>query len=176
MKKNLLFLMMLFICGTALGQRVKKDTSKNGQRIVNMSGYTFDIKMRSHKVSLTYYEFDNQASYSIDVYTYVNTSDNSEMSLKLFNGEELILESLKSKKGAVYMLSNFGPLPLVYGMANYTCSFEVTEEQLTKIFTYGIQEMCICSNNKSRSRTWKKDKVGQFLKKSYDKLELRLKK
>lgn len=175
MRQLLIIFFAALIFDAAMAQRVMSDRNRNGVRVVEMSGKTFDINMRSHKVSLIGIVEDGEKRYEIDVMTYVDIPDNSKMQLKLFDGDTITLEFAKMKEGYTMVVSPGGMIP-VMPFANITAVYPVTPEQLAKISAAGIRRMEIEASYNSRGRSWKKDKLGVFLGKSLDKLEERLKK
>lgn len=167
----ILFFILFFV--TAKGQRMWYDRTKDGVRIVETYGKTFDINMRSHKVSLSAYVHERDTSYTLNVLTYSDIPDTSKLVFTLFDGETISLNSIDKKDGYTVMICYNGILPYM-PFANTMAVYSVTPEQLAKLSSYGIQRMDIDAESYSRGRKWKKDKLGVFLKKAFDKLKTKL--
>lgn len=176
MKRILVLIMLVLSVKVGLAQRVLYDRTKDGVRTVAMTGKTFDIHMRSHKMSLTGVVYNDETVYTIDVYTYVEISENSQLIFTLFDGEEIALNAVNKSDGYMIMIPPLESMLPVIPFPNNTGRYEISNEQLNRIFASGIQGMKISSGSDSRHRTWKKDKLGIFLKNSFDKLQLRLEK
>lgn len=174
MKRLFVFIILMLSLEAGKAQRVLSDRIKDEVRAIELSGKTFDIHMRSHKVSLTGCVQNGHTYYMIKVYTYVDIPENSQLIFTSFNHEEVVLSAVNKSNGYVVMIPSFGSMMPVIPFSNYTASYLITIEQLNKIFASGINAMKISAGINSRERTWKKDKLGIFLKKSYDKLQMRL--
>lgn len=164
-------MMSLMFCGSVMAQHVQDDRTEQGVRMVCMSGRTFDINLRSHNVSLTGYVNVPEADvyYTIDIHCYLKIPEKSQLVFHLFNGEEIILDAVAKSNGCTLFLTNFSKLLLPIPFMDHTMKYDISREQLDSIFASGIRKMTISAGENTRGHTWKKDKLGAYLKRSFDK-------
>lgn len=165
-------MMSLLFCGSVMAQHVQDDRTEQGVRRVSMSGRDIDINLRSHVVSFTGYLNVPEADvyYSIDVYTHWEISEESRLVFLLFNGEEITLDPVFKDEGdVVWPLRGIGKSFFLIPIPAYLMKYEITKEQLDSIFASGIRKMTISAGENTRGHTWKKDKLGAYMKRSFDK-------
>lgn len=112
--------------------------------------------------------------YTVEVNAYLNNKDSRKLTFTLFDDEEIPLHMAQKEDSRN---NYFGPnlMGLLFDVTIIR-QFIITKEQLDKIFTKGILGIELSDGTDTHWHSWKKDKLGSFLKKSYDLLQERFKK
>lgn len=140
-----------------------------------ISGHPFNLSGQHCEVSLSAFASNNcDTIYTIDVNAYLNNTDSCKLTFTLFDDEEIALYmDLKAEGYNNY----FGPtlMGLLFD-PTIIRRFIITKEQLDKLFDEGILGIELSDGIDIHWHSWKKDKLGTFLKKSYDLIQERFKK
>ncbi len=176
MRRLLLLFLALAFFGTAMAQRIRSDRTKEGIRSIQASEHNFFLSKQQCYVSLSSFVngCQHDTIYTIDVNAYLNNTDSCKLTFTLFDEEEISL--IMASKSDDYNMIHAQPLmDLLFG-ATIIRRFIITKEQMDKIFSKGVLGIELTDGIENHWHSWKKDKLGVFLKRSYDKIQERFKK
>lgn len=175
MKKfiNILFLYVMLISSTpCFAQRVEYDFYKDGLRYISTATTAVLTPSNSHfpiSVSLNYYGNENVKQYYLRLYGRYELTKDTKLSLIFKDGTEMQLEAYASN---IYR----DRLGLTKMKTIYDALYIISNEQLSHILNSTIVEIKIKTDNDWHCKTFKRNKIGEWLKLNYREINKRLNK
>ena len=175
MKKyiNILFLLVVLLSSTpCFAQRVEYDFYKDGLRFINTASTVVLTPSNSHfpiSISLDYYGNENVKQYYLRLYGRYELTKNTKLALILADGSEMQLEAYASN---IY----HDRLGLIKMKTIYDALYIISNEQLSHILNNTIVEIKIKTDDDWHSKTFKHNKIGEWLKLNYREISKRLNK
>lgn len=175
MKKfiNVLFLLVVLLSSTpCYAQRVEYDFYKDGLRYINTASTAVLTPNNSHfpiSISLDYYGNENVKQYYLRLYGRYELTKDTKLAITLANGNEMQLEAYASN---IY----HDRLGLIKMKTIYDALYIISNEQLSNILNTAIVGVKIKTGDDWHCKTFKHNKIGEWLKLNYRKINNRLNK
>ena len=175
MKKfiNILFLLVMLLSSTpCFAQRVEYDFYKDGLRFINTASTVVLTPSNSHfpiSISLDYYGNENVRQYYLRLYGRYELPKDTKLVLIHDDGTEIQLEAYASN---IY----HDRLGLIKMKTIYDALYIISNEQLSHILNNTIVEIKIKTDDDWHSKTFKHNKIGEWLKLNYREISKRLNK
>ena len=184
MKYILTFLLFTFL-SCSLPQKISWDRSKEGNvRHIGSKALETKIDNATYSFNLTVFSRPTSKYYCLLISSLWTIENNSLVLIKLGNDETVKLVSDNANVGEIDWPTY---LPIIGGTSTsgvmttkkidyYTSIYLLEDDILSKIEHYGIFKIRIQFGNKYKEQIWKRDKLGKFISKSHELLELQLQK
>lgn len=167
MRRLLLLFLALAFFGTTTAQRISYDGMKGPVRVILASGKSIILTQQQCIMTLAGFAntCNHDTAYAVYVNAYLNNTDSCKLTFTTFDDEEISL--YMSQKAVSKGLYDFLWGPTIIRQ------FFIKKEQLERLFTGGVLGIELTDGLETQWHSWKKDKLGAFLKKSYDKIQER---
>lgn len=175
MKKfiNILFLLVVLLSSIpCFAQRVEYDFYKDEFRYINTASTAVLTPSNSHfpiSISLDYYGNENVKQYYLRLYGRCELTKNAKLALILADGSEMQLEAYASN---IY----HSRLGLIKMKTIYDALYIISNEQLSNILNIPIVGVKIKTGDDWHCKTFKRNKIGEWLKLNYWEINKRLNK
>ena len=186
MKRIIAFFLIAILSSTtysSFAQKVSFDKiESDGDRHIGSEGREESLDKATYKFSLTVFANSFRKSYYLLVSSLYTIDNDCIILLKLGNDEVRYLtlnnvnHSLIDWPSAQPIIGSNG-LSWAYGTQKadyYVGLFTLSENDLNDIETYGIKKIRIKFYSKYFEKTWKKDKLGKYLKECHENIEKQL--
>jgi len=186
MKRIIAFLAIILLSSTAYcsyAQKISFDRiESDGVRHIGTEGREESLENAKYKFSLTVFANSYRKNYYLLVSSLYTIDNDCIILVKLGNDEVKYLtlnnvnHSLIDWPSAQPIIGSNG-ISWAYGTQKadyYVGLFTLTENDLNDIATYGIKKIRIKYYSKYFEKSWKKDKLGKYLKKCHEKIEKQL--
>lgn len=186
MKRIVIILLIAFLSSAtfdSFAQKIKFDKiESDGYRHIGAGDKEESLEKATYKFSLTVFANRYRKSYYLLVSSLYTIDNDCIILLKLGNDEVsyLTINNVNHSQidwpSAQPIIGSNG-LSWAYGTQKadyYVGLFTLTDEVLQEIETYGIKKLRIKFYSKYFEKSWKKDKLGKYLKKCHDNIEKQL--
>lgn len=152
---SLLFTLLLF--GNLNAQKLRYDTKNNeGERHIGLEFLKQKVGKKQYYFSLKIVNFNNQDKYFLIINSYAPTPDNSQLLIKMKNGDVLILYTNtidREKFSNTYNIpisTGYNTLNVLYNEHSTlsTAIYPISREDILKIIKYGITKIRIPTEDK----------------------------
>lgn len=167
MRKIILLVLLVFpIISNA--QKIRIDRLDDGRRHIICSTKEEELNGAKYEFSIATSEKDDMVDWFLLVSSFYYIPEKVTLLFKLGNDEVITLYLNYRRIGKIDMLTYSSyPRQADY----YTTMFELDIDMLKKIEKHGIIKVRISSSGSYNEKSWKKDKLGKFLVKSWRKIE-----
>ena len=177
MNRIFLFIILSVFAISINAQKIEVDRMEDdGRRQLMCSGKKEKLDGLEYNFMLKAFEKYNHIDWCLLVSSFVYIPENVSLLLKLGNDKVLYLNVNNRTVDDItmpsysYLIGNIAYSTSQRTADYYKALFELTEEQLKEIEEYGILKVRISSRNSYNEKTWRKDKLGKFLAKSWHKM------
>ena len=163
---------MLLSSTPCFAQRVEYDFYKDGLRFIITASTVVLTPSNSHfpiSISLDYYGNENVRQYYLRLYGRYELPKDTKLALIHDDGTEIQLEAYSSN---IY----HDRLGLIKMKTIYDALYIISNEQLNHILNNTIVEIKIKTDDDWHSKTFKHNKIGEWLKLNYREISKRLNK
>ena len=181
MKKIFFLLLFLSVYITGFAQKIETDRIEDdGRRQLMSSEHKEKLDGSEYQFIVKAYEKYGQIDWFLLIASFRYIPDNAVLLIKLGNGDTISklvnnrIESEISLPTYTYIVGNIGVQSGPNKGMYYTALFDFSEEQFQMIEEYGIEKIRISSRSSYNEKTWKKDKLGKFIKKCREKISKKL--
>ena len=183
MKKIILFLIAAIFASVAFSQKVYFDRiESDGDRHIGAGKKEEKLNDAKYEFSLTVFANDYRKSYCLLVSSLYTIDNNCEILIRLGNDEVRYLPINNATHSQIDWPSaqpiyGSNGISWAYGTQKadyYVGLFSLDEDLLNEIETHGIKKLRIKFYGKYFEKTWKKDKLGKFIKKCHINIEKQL--
>lgn len=159
-------------------QKIRTDRIEDdGRRQIMCSKKEEKLDGAKYSFCIKAYESYGYIDWCLLVSSFNYIPENVTLLIKLGNDEVITLyvnnrtESKIDMPTYSYVIGNVAYSPPIRQADYYTALFELSLDNLKKIEEHGIIKVRISSRNSYNEKSWKKDKLGKYLAKSWRKIE-----
>lgn len=178
MIKKIFLLLLLTIPIFCNAQKIITDrVEDDGRRQIMCSGKDEKLDGAEYNFCIKAFEKYGSINWCLIVSSFNYIPENVTLLLKLGNNEVITLyvnnrtESKIDMPTYSYVIGRVAYTSPTRQADYYTALFDLSIEELNKIEDYGIIKVRISSRKSYNEKSWKKDKLGKFLAKSWRKIE-----
>lgn len=171
----ILFFTLFTICSNA--QKIEVDRMEDdGRRQLMCSEKKEKLDGIEYRFTLKAFEKYGHIDWCLLVSSFSYIPENVKILIKLGNDKVLNLIVNNRTIGDItmpsysYLIGNVAYTSPQRTADYYTALFELSEDELKDIEEYGIIKVRISSRNSYNEKSWRKDKLGKFLVKSWQKM------
>ena len=168
----ILVLILLLSSTLSFAQRVEYDFNQDGLRYIITASTAVLTPNNSHfpiSISLDYYGNENVKQYYLRLYGRYELTKDTKLALSLADGSEMQLEAYTSN---IY----HDRLGLIKMKTIYDALYIISNEQLSNILNTTIVGVKIKTGDDWHCKTFKRNRIGEWLKLNYREINKRLNK